>query len=378
MTKKILIANTNLSDIVFLKDLFYLLKENEYELFFYSRNSNLKKYCQEQKFILIKSNRLFSLNQGIFQLLFILLIIPFLLYGFVLLSYFKLKHKIDILICFNWQEKIIFSLWAKIFGQKIIWIETPGPNKIKLNIVLRTFILLFHSIATTITFNQKTKNKLIKSKYKQENIKQIQPGINLAQALRQENIFSDLAKTKNINNKNNFYTIGTIVNLNKDQEIELIFGAIKKALNVIPNLQFIIIGEGQERKNLTWLAKKMEIGNLVWFVGEQAHLHKWLNSFNIFITSAKDASFTDIQALLHAMSSGIPVIAPINHGFDDIITDNINGLILEKNDTDELYSAIIKINQDKILANKLSQNAKKTVNEKNTDKIMTEKFINLL
>ena len=166
--------------------------------------------------------------------------------------------------------------------------------------------------------------------------------------------------------------------LNKEQEIEIILGAIKKALSVIPNLQFIIIGDGTERKNLTWLAKKMGIGNLVWFVGEQAHLHKWLNSFNIFITAAKNASFTDMQALLHALSSGIPVITPYNHGFDDIINDNINGLIAEKLDSDTLSSAIIKINQDKKLAEKLSQNGKITVTEKYTDKIMAENFIKLL
>ena len=52
---------------------------------------------------------------------------------------------------------------------------------------------------------------------------------------------------------------------------------------VIPNIQLIIIGEGEERKNLSWLAKKMEIDNLVWLVGEQEQLKKWLDSFDVFL-----------------------------------------------------------------------------------------------
>ncbi|HAM88100.1 MAG: hypothetical protein US83_C0017G0024 [Candidatus Falkowbacteria bacterium GW2011_GWC2_38_22] len=378
MAKKILIANTGSQNCLQFKDLFNLFSINGYLLYFYSQKKEIKKYCEDSKYFFKKAGNLTYANTRLSKILFIILLLPLLLFSLTTILIYKIKYKIDIFICFDWQEKILFTPWAKLCGQKIIWIECPGPNKSQSNFFIRALTRLVHKHAQIIIFNQKTKDKLKTEKYKIEHIQLVPPGINLSQSLRQENIFHDLAKTKNSENKNNFYTLGTIVDLNKEQEIEIILGAIKKALSVIPNLQFIIIGDGTERKNLTWLAKKMGIGNLVWFVGEQAHLHKWLNSFNIFITAAKNASFTDMQALLHALSSGIPVITPYNHGFDDIINDNINGLIAEKLDSDTLSSAIIKINQDKKLAEKLSQNGKITVTEKYTDKIMAENFIKLL
>src|SRR3989339_214042 len=285
MAKKILIANTGSQNCLQFKDLFNLFSINGYLLYFYSQKKEIKKYCEDSKYFFKKAGNLTYANTRLSKILFIILLLPLLLFSLTTILIYKIKYKIDIFICFDWQEKILFTPWAKLCGQKIIWIECPGPNKSQSNFFIRALTRLVHKHAQIIIFNQKTKDS---------------------------------------ENKNNFYTLGTIVDLNKEQEIEIILGAIKKALSVIPNLQFIIIGDGTERKNLTWLAKKMGIGNLVWFVGEQAHLHKWLNSFNIFITAAKNASFTDMQALLHALSSGIPVITPYNHGFDDIINDNIN------------------------------------------------------
>lgn len=378
MPEKIIILDTGKSNILPLKNLFRLLGSKDCQLYFYSKNKETKKYCTENNFTYLNATLPIKTNAWLFQIFFIIFLLPFFLYSLIISLIFKIKHKPDALICLGWQDKILFTPWAKLFGQKVIWIELPGPKKFRLNFLIRWLIGLLHKQAKTIVFNQKTANKLSAEKYGVENIQLITPGINLGQSLRQENIFHDLAARNNSDKKNNFYTIGTIVDLNKDQEIEIILGAIKKALNVIPNIQFIIIGEGQERKNLTWLAKKMEIGNLTWFVGEQAHLHKWLNSFNIFITAAKDATFSNLESLLSAQSAGIPAIAPQNHGFDDLIQDGKNGLLIDASDSDLLVNAIIKINQDKNLAERLSKNAKESIKEKFTDEIMAESFIKLL
>lgn len=374
MPKKILIANTDAQNILALSELFNSLALDDYALFFYSRNENLKKFCQEQKYFYKKSAGLLGFSSKIFQSALLLLLWPFLIFSLYLLAIFKIKYKIDAIICFSWLEKIIFTPWAKMLKLKVIWLACPGIKQKKLNPLLRFLIRVFCARAQIIAFTQKTADILKASGYKTENLALIRPGIDLNRFARQDNIFHNLAKNNNSHNKNNFYTVGAIADLSEEQEIEIILGGIKKALHVIPNLQLIIIGEGKERKNLAWLAKKMEIGNLVWFVGEQAHLHKWLDSFNIYITAAKDAGLSDIKALLCAMSAGIPAIAPVNHGFDDIISDSQNGLLLEKADSEYFAGGIIKINQDNHLRNKLVQNGKQDIFEKYSSKQMLENF----
>jgi len=374
MPRNILIIGVDLKNALALNDLFTSLTQTDWTLIFNSSQTEMKDFCKEKKYACIRSLLLAQKAKLSYPLS--LLFLPFLWAGaFFSLLLFKFKHRINAIICLGQTEKILITPWALLFGIKIIWLECPGQNTETTGKIARFLMKRFHSSVRIAAFDSKTKNRLTKAGWQMEKIRLIRPGINHEQRLRQENIFHDLAHTRNSSQKNNFFTIGTIADLDKEQEVEIILGAAKKALNVIPNLQIIIIGDGADKKNLNWLAKKMDLGNLVWFVGRQTHLHKWLDSFNIFITAAKDATLADIKALLHALSSGIPAIAPQNRGFDDVILDNTNGLLIESFDSDLIANAIIRLHQDQGLAKKLGQNAKKDISEKFTDKNMAADFI---
>ncbi|MCK5319969.1 glycosyltransferase family 4 protein [Candidatus Parcubacteria bacterium] len=343
MKNKILViksSNTNISPLL---DLFNALEEKNYELLFLNNDKTLKNI-----YILIK------------------------------IIYYKFKFKIKNIICFGIWEKIIFTPVAKILKIKTVWLELPREKKEKSNFILNFLLKKISRLAKLIVFKKCDKNNLIKREFDSKKISFIAPGINLKQCARQENIFNDLAKNKNSQSQKKFFTIGTVAKLNSGQTIEVLFGAVKKALDVIPNLQIIIIGEGEERKKLTWLAQKMEIDNLSWFVGEQTHLKKWFDGFDIFSSACANADLNDIFVLLKAMSAGLPIISVENHGFDDIIEDNKNGLLLPKDDSEFLAGAIIKLQQNKMLSKNLGQNAKDTIRDRMNLDLMVEDFLGVL
>ena len=227
-----------------------------------------------------------------------------------------------------------------------------------------------------MVFNNYSKLKLKNIGCDENKISLIAPGTKFI--AYQENIFNKLANAGRENFHRKYFTVGVITALNQKQKIEEIFQAIKISLPVIPNIQLIIIGEGEERKNLNWLAKKMEIDNLIWLVGEQEQLKKWLDSFDIFLALGKNLSLNDYGNILEAMATGLPVLAPRNIGLEDLIIENNTGSLIESDNSEMLARQIIKLHQDKRLRLFLGKNGRERVNRSFTLEIMVEQLANLL
>jgi len=290
---------------------------------------------------------------------------------FLLIS-FRLKRKVDIVACLNFNEKIIITPLARLLGLKVIWLEGPEINYRRCNKFLLALYKLNYRLAEIAVFNNYSKLKLKNIGCAENKINLIPPGTKLM--AYQENIFNKLASAGRTNFHRKYFTVGAITALNQKQKIETIFQAIKISLPVITNIQLIIIGEGEERKNLSWLAKKMEIDNLVWLVGEQKQLKKWLDSFDIFLALGENLSLDDYGNILEAMAAGLPVLAPRNIGLEDLIIENNTGALIESDNSEMLARQIIKLHQDKRLRLHLGKNGQERVSRSFTLEIMVEKL----
>ena len=114
---------------------------------------------------------------------------------------------------------------------------------------------------------------------------------------------------------------------------------------------------------MAWLAKKMEIDNLVWFVGEQAHLKKWLDGFDIFVAAGKFLRLSDLETILKVMAAGLPIVGPDNIGLEDMVCedeqDGRADLLINFNSGEALASRIIKLYKDRRLRMELGHKNRK-------------------
>lgn len=311
------------------------------------------------------------------QILFIVSL-PFWFFTYFLyLIYYKIK-KINLIICLNAAEKIIITPVTKFLKIKIIWIEDSDSIILKNNITKLIF-QLYKFLAKKViilTFSGYIKNRLEQKKFTKENIRLINPGIKLNDRERQDNLFNELAQTSNRGYKRKFFTVGTIVDLNKKQKIENLFSSIKICQTVIPDIQLIIAGDGEERKSLSWLAKKMNLGDITWFVGEQAHLKKWLDSFDVFAVACETPLLDDIILIIKAMEAGLPVLGPKNFGLEKIIG---NGeCLFDEGDNEALAGKIIKLWRDKKMRARLGQDGRERVEKYFITDRMVEQLKKLL
>ncbi|MCK5211828.1 glycosyltransferase family 4 protein [Candidatus Parcubacteria bacterium] len=373
---KILLIHSR-GNILPLKDFFLLLNEKGHKLNCYTTDKKTKRIFSEGNIntSILKIHP--NINNIWFRLLFIFLWPFYLLFSLFWTFILKYRCHYTAIICFSDLGRFLLPLWCKIFKIKLITMKLENVQNKKIPLGLRLGINIMKTFTKEIVFNNYQKEQIItkkKSRAKKITVLPFATGISHLQ----DNIFNKLAAGNQATWEKKFFSLGTILDLNKEHAGEHLFQAVKDSLEVIPNIQLIIIGEGEERKKLSWLAKKMEINHLVWFVGEQKILKKWLANLDIYLIIAKHLNLVDLFAMHQAMAAGLPIIAPETADYEEIFTSEINALLVHPNDKEALTQAIIRLRRKKELRKKLGEAGKKLITEKYTLDNMLKEFEKIL
>lgn len=338
-----------------------LRKKHGYSFTCFFANEKLLKLFRENdcsaKKIFAPASPKNNLLKTFFFLIFSPLFFLYVCCKFLLLKDYK---KSSTLLLFGDTEKISHTIPAKIFKKKVLWMQAPDEtDKNKLCSIALGF---FSKFAKVICFNDSEKFNMIKNGVKEKNIRVSYFGIEAQDRSHQENIFSEIVEKEKANNlKSKFFTIGTISELDKTESVEILFQAIKKCISIIPNIQLIVVGDGKKRKNLSWIAKKIEINNLVWFVGEQKNTAKWIANFDIVVSIREKLSLHDIKVITEAMAAGKPLISHYRAGLEYMIDDSQNGILINTKNSEELSAQIIRLQQNQYLRENIKTNAKATI-----------------
>ncbi|MEE1362218.1 MAG: glycosyltransferase [Selenomonadaceae bacterium] len=98
-----------------------------------------------------------------------------------------------------------------------------------------------------------------------------------------------------------------------------------------------------------------ELNNRLELLGEQEDVKKYYAEAKVLLSTSESEGFG--MVLTEAGTMGLPVVAYKYPGIDDIIDDNINGILLEPDDSESAVIVIKKLIYDKILWTGMSQNA---------------------
>jgi len=319
-------------------------------------------------------------NNFYFFLFLLLLPALYVFYFFTLLT-LRYKKGVKTLVCLSSNEKIIFSGLAKILGFKAVWLELPDINYRKMPSFFLKIYRFCSRGATIIVFSSATDIQLKKLGFSAESITSVPMGIKLNQLGRQETIFSSLAKADKAGVTRKYFTIGTTTDFLPPNQIEALFQAVKICLTVIPGMQLIVIGEVEEantkaeqEKKLGWLAEKIGINNLVWFVRDQDNLKKWLESLDLFVITSETSSFFNLSLALRVMHFGLPVIGFANRGYENIISENKTGVLVETSHSEALAQKIIEFYNSRHLRANLGRQAQEAVEKSFNIEEMVKQF----
>jgi len=136
--------------------------------------------------------------------------------------------------------------------------------------------------------------------------------------------------------------------------------AFAEALKLQPNLQLLMVGEGDETAEANQLVRKKKIENGIHFLPFRQDVPDLLAAADIFVLPSLWEGLP--IGLLEAMSMGKAVIATNVDGSREIVKNHYSGLLIETDNlVQNLTKAILDLAGDKNLREELSQNALKTV-----------------
>ena len=161
--------------------------------------------------------------------------------------------------------------------------------------------------------------------------------------------------------------------ITKSEGAKILLKVMKELRKKYPKIKLILTREGSYSKALKEFAKKEGVYENTVFTGDLANPFVPLEICDVF-TWPFVGTMGMGMALLEAMSIGKPIIITSESGFYEPITNGKDGLIVKPNE-DELFKGIVKLIEDKNLAIKLGENARKTVLEKFTWEISAKKYL---
>lgn len=147
--------------------------------------------------------------------------------------------------------------------------------------------------------------------------------------------------------------------------------AIKKLITEYPNVKLLIIGKGPDEELFKERVKKLNLTSNVIFTGFRRDMENWFEIMDIFLLPSfrEGMSIT----LLEAMAAEKPIICTDIRGNREVITDNVNGLIVKPGNSDEIKEKIKILIEDENLKDKLAKQAYEDYKNKFTQSIMLDK-----
>lgn len=152
--------------------------------------------------------------------------------------------------------------------------------------------------------------------------------------------------------KKGIIAVGRLV---EQKNHRLLIRAFKVVHDKFPQYKLYIYGEGHLREELTGLIKELEMEQFVFLPGQISNIHQKMAESEMFVLSSNYEGLSN--ALLEAMSIGLPVVSTDCAGSNELIRDRENGLIVSKESEKKLVDAISHLITDKTLREKVASGA---------------------
>lgn len=173
----------------------------------------------------------------------------------------------------------------------------------------------------------------------------------------------DKEKSQKIFNiDNETFIFGNVARLHQQKGHKILLQAFAKIVKSHNNAHLLIIGDGELKEELISLTENLGISDKVKFLGKRSDIGEFLAAIDIFVLP----SLWEGQpiALLEALAMGKPCIASAVNGIPEIINHGVNGYLVNPNDIDNLYQAMVLLMSDNKLCEQLSNQNKITISDK--------------
>lgn len=163
--------------------------------------------------------------------------------------------------------------------------------------------------------------------------------------------------------------------LSAEKDVETLLAAMSLLATRLPSTSLLIAGDGPERERLQAATTARGLDDRVQFLGAVRNVSALLEQAGALVLPSISEGIS--LALLEAMGSGVPVIATHVGGNVEVIEDGISGTLVPPRDPAALASAIGRVFNDPIEAERRAYAARHRVEEQFDVREMMKRYESL-
>lgn len=266
-------------------------------------------------------------------------------------------HNIDI-IHTHFSRNLWSLVPASLFkrNSRVVLTKSIG-SYIKKKDPLHRFLYSRVSAVTVLSEDLK-RNVLRTTTMTWERVVVIHPGISLNKSPSK----SKISIRKELHIPSHSFVVGNVARIDESKgQRELILAGID-VIREIKNVVFLFVGgerRGEYFEGLQNMIKGTGLKEHFIFTGFRKDITNILSAMDLFVFPSRAEVFG--IALVEAMAQKLPCIATNSGALPEIITDNHNGLLFNREDHIDLKEKILSLIKDRRKRKILAQNAKKSV-----------------
>jgi glycosyltransferase involved in cell wall biosynthesis len=164
--------------------------------------------------------------------------------------------------------------------------------------------------------------------------------------------------------------IGVVGRLAPLKGVEYLIQAMPAILARYPSCRLVLIGDGPMESELKDLTRSLGVTDRCEFLGFRADIPDLLACFDVFVQPSLREAMS--ITLLEGMAAARPVVATDIKGNREVVTDGVDGLLVEPSAPEALANAVIELLEDRERANALGAQARETIRQKYSQEAMVE------
>jgi len=153
--------------------------------------------------------------------------------------------------------------------------------------------------------------------------------------------------------------VGSVGRLSEQKGYAFLIEAALHALAELPNIKFVIIGDGELRASLELKVRQLGLSNTVIFTGPRQEVESLFRVMDLFVLPSLWEGLPTV--ILESMASGVPVVATDIPGTRELVQAGQTGWLVRHKDSAGLAKAIVEALRDPLKRADIANRALDTV-----------------
>jgi glycosyltransferase involved in cell wall biosynthesis len=145
----------------------------------------------------------------------------------------------------------------------------------------------------------------------------------------------------------------TVANMRSEKGYDVLLEAARLVVAAGAPVRFVSVGRGPLERELAAAADAAGLAGHVHFLGTRTDTARLMAGADLFVLPSHQEGLP--VALMEAMSTGLPVVATVVGGVPDVVTDDVEGLLVPAGRADLLAEAVIRVARDSALRSRLAE-----------------------